>query len=435
MLIAERKLAHLMRGTLMRIFSGLFSSTLAALTFCFAVIGTSVDDAFSSVQVEVAVDYLKPDIPPIVGSDVKIAHAPNFASETVTAHGNIATATANISGDTFSLNATSVAEVTTLPGSNSYAGAGARAVVTAGQSGDGVLYAVTGVWAVAGEGVAWLWPTVININSPVGTSSWTAIGGTQLEFRVTTGAGNQVGNTTGAAALIFAIHPYNVPAPPLPGRDPNAPERMFASMDGIDIRTGDDNTIVSPAIPITGTYNSPVFDEHGRTLALYFGTPATGGISSLALSSAASLEPTAVVTAYRYRVTENLFTHFVLPFSMPAGDSELQVEVDGQIVPYTPGTLFDFTTYVPGGVSEFFLSGINIEEGFLLDEVLPFVSGLRFAQNGIANLRISPADIAVLVPEPSTNFLVLIGTAVMLHFSRRLRGLSPVPPSQTARCS
>jgi hypothetical protein len=110
-----------------------------------------------------------------------------------------------------------------------------------------------------------------------------------------------------------------------------------------------------------------------------------------------------LVTSYRYSVADNLFTHFILPAAMPGGDSSLQVELGGNIVPYAPGTLFDLTQYVPGGVSEFFLSGIDVEERLSVEEISPFVSGLQFAANGAADILITPADVYVLADYNSDN--------------------------------
>jgi hypothetical protein len=56
---------------------------------------------------------------------------------------------------------------------------------------------------------------------------------------------------------------------------------------------------------------------------------------------------------------------------------------------FAPGTLFDVTQYVPGGVTEFYLSGIDATEDFRLNEVAPFVSGIRFANDGLADIGIA----------------------------------------------
>jgi hypothetical protein len=160
-----------------------------------------------------------------------------------------------------------------------------------------------------------------------------------------------------------------------------------------------------------------VLDAFGRSAPLYVGPQnesASGGGGSAML-----IQPTFVVTAYRYQVTENSFTHFILPNGLPGGDSQLEVEVAGHIVPYTPGTLFDLTQYVPGGVSEFFLSGIDVAEGFPLDDISPFVSGLRFARNGAADIRVAPADIFVTVPEPSGAVIFALSACFGIVFRHR----------------
>jgi hypothetical protein len=175
--------------------------------------------------------------------------------------------------------------------------------------------------------------------------------------------------------------------------NPAQPDTLVAGGADLDDLRGDTEGLsrdTSSPADIAGILLLPVMNLFGRTQPIFVGPPASAGGSG-----GASLHSLVNVTAYRYTVDYNLFTHFILPAAMPGGDNELQVEVGGNIVPYTPGTLFDLTQYVPGGVSEFFLSGVDVEEQFTLDEISPFVSGLQFAANGAADIKIAPAEISI----------------------------------------
>jgi hypothetical protein len=48
---------------------------------------------------------------------------------------------------------------------------------------------------------------------------------------------------------------------------------------------------------------------------------------------------------------------------------------------------FDFTQFVPGGVTSFLLSGFDSAEGLLSDTAFPYEHGFRFASQGFTTVR------------------------------------------------
>jgi hypothetical protein len=377
----------------------------------------------SSVRVDVTASlYIPsnvPGVPLIQESEVKTVDAPVSTFQTAKAGGNFGSGFASSLLGSGNLQAHSNAQATTVAGSNSHATADASAGIFSSSE----TYVIEGLWAAKNGGVARIGGAAREHGS--GEFSIQVAAGSSVNLRAQAFSGDSTPQDyiNSSASLKFIARMLDEPPPPLPGSSEDEPDVLLATgADISDLRSDGrpaDTDYTPPAI-IAGINLAPIIDSHGRTGSLFFGPSPSGNGGTAQLSTGSLALPPIVVTAYRYQVSDNLFTHFILPFAMPGGHSDLHVEVDGNIVPYTPGTLFDFTAYVPGGIDEFFLSGIDIEEAFQLNELTRFVSGFRFAQNGLADIRIAPADVFVLVPEPA-NALAAGLFALMIAITRRFR--------------
>ena len=108
-------------------------------------------------------------------------------------------------------------------------------------------------------------------------------------------------------------------------------------------------------------------------------------------------------TGYEYRVDGSRFASFTLPGALPGGDDLFQLEFNGVFYDLMAGNVFDFTSIDPLGASQFFLRGIDPSE--MIDPNLnpPFVSGLSFTTQGIADVsQIALTSDVTAVPEPSS---------------------------------
>lgn len=108
-------------------------------------------------------------------------------------------------------------------------------------------------------------------------------------------------------------------------------------------------------------------------------------------------------TGYEYRVDGSRFASFTLPGALPGGDDMFQLEFNGVFYDLMAGSVFDFTSIDPLGASQFFLRGIDPSE--MIDPNLnpPFVSGLSFTSQGIADVsQIALTSDVTAVPEPSS---------------------------------
>lgn len=73
------------------------------------------------------------------------------------------------------------------------------------------------------------------------------------------------------------------------------------------------------------------------------------------------------------------FSSVVVPAPLPGGDASFNVEFNGGSQPLVAGVQFDFETFVPGGVSAFRITGIDLAEGLDPEDPAAFVTGLTFA--------------------------------------------------------
>lgn len=154
------------------------------------------------------------------------------------------------------------------------------------------------------------------------------------------------------------------------------------------------------------TFVTPVVADYGRTDMLYF-DPVWS-------------------TSYLYTVSGNLFTSVLLPDPVPGGDSEFLVRygLAGEYTQtLTAGTPLNFSTLVPGGVPWFLLSGVDYDAAPDLSGTPPFVTGLTFANDGVAVVQIraaleSDAQSPNSVPEPSS-LIVMSVLGVVFGAARR----------------
>ena len=145
---------------------------------------------------------------------------------------------------------------------------------------------------------------------------------------------------------------------------------------------------------------APVSQSYGVGPILYTAPPCEHEELPLA---ADTIESAGAMLAPVYRI-ESLgpkLTTFVIPNALP-GDSLYTVSFDGNVVPLTPGVPIDFTQYVPGGIAEFRLSDIDASAVSSLTDPVPFVTGLTFANEGLAIVNFT------IVPEPSTFALAMV---------------------------
>jgi hypothetical protein len=84
------------------------------------------------------------------------------------------------------------------------------------------------------------------------------------------------------------------------------------------------------------------------------------------------------------------FTHFSMPAVDAETDHEFEVTFNGQTHTIFADTPFAFTDFVPGGVTKFYLSGIDASEQLNILAPAPFVHGFRFAEDGLASVVQAP---------------------------------------------
>ena len=103
---------------------------------------------------------------------------------------------------------------------------------------------------------------------------------------------------------------------------------------------------------------------------------------------------------------------------LPNGDSEFTLNLPGfGSFALNVGETFDLTTFLPGGFTEFSITGIDTTEMLDPDDPMAFVTGLTFV--GVTEAEIDftmipqVEDIPGGVPLPSSVLLLLIGLSVL----------------------
>lgn len=94
-----------------------------------------------------------------------------------------------------------------------------------------------------------------------------------------------------------------------------------------------------------------------------------------------------VASGYTYTAEQPdlRFATVIVPAPLPGGDGEFAVEFNGTSQPLVAGQLFDFETFVPGGVSSFRITGISLGEGIDPADAAGFVTGIGIAGSPPAN--------------------------------------------------
>lgn len=128
-----------------------------------------------------------------------------------------------------------------------------------------------------------------------------------------------------------------------------------------------------------------------------------------------------VAIGYHYEIEGSTAAAFVVPEALPGGDDTFELYFNEYQYTLHAGEEFDFTAYVPEGVSEFFLLGLDLSEAIDPLEEPPFVSGLKFTSEGVITVTQSAL---VAVPEPSTLALGILGL-LGITFTRRQRRFCP----------
>lgn len=107
----------------------------------------------------------------------------------------------------------------------------------------------------------------------------------------------------------------------------------------------------------------------------------------------------------------------VVPFVLPNGDGEFDLEVGGNTYPLFSGTPFDLLALDPLGFSSFRISGIDTSEMLSPTDPYAFVTGLTFVAAGQVSLTQTPIIVNVgVVPEASAFVPVGLGVASLFGF-------------------
>ena len=183
-------------------------------------------------------------------------------------------------------------------------------------------------------------------------------------------------------------------------------------------KTGGDASDPPPPPPPPNDDSGPA-DVTGA----YFHIPVTHGFG---VGNILYFDPT-IARGYLYQVEGTRFAQFTIPDPLPGGDSDFQLSFDGHLYSYHVGDIFDFTLYNPDGLSSFYLLGIDESEMIDPDAVhAPFVSGLSFTTEGVAQVWQTPLLSSSAVPEPSSVVMLGLGSIGMFGVAtrRRSRGFS-----------
>jgi hypothetical protein len=128
-------------------------------------------------------------------------------------------------------------------------------------------------------------------------------------------------------------------------------------------------------------------------------------------------------TGYSYHVDGSNFASFTVPNALPGGDEDFELLFGGMNFSLHSGDQFNFTDYVPLGISDFQLTGIAVSEQVDPDALPPFVAGFKFTTEGVATLTQTPilSDSTAATPEPGSMAIWGLGAVgcAILGFRRR----------------
>jgi hypothetical protein len=137
-----------------------------------------------------------------------------------------------------------------------------------------------------------------------------------------------------------------------------------------DNATGPANgTAVNLVAPTSGSY--------GVTNSIFAG-PASG----------TSAQPIAAAPGINFESLGPKITTFTIPDTLPNGDATFTVSFNGFTQTLNAGATIDFTSLVPGGVSNFHLAGFSPGLQLAQDNAPPFVWGATYAADGLAQVNI-----------------------------------------------
>ncbi len=111
-------------------------------------------------------------------------------------------------------------------------------------------------------------------------------------------------------------------------------------------------------------------------------------------------------TGYSYEVEGSNFAGFVVPNALAGGDATFEIEVLGARYTLLAGQEFDFTAIDPDGVSQFNLLGLDLQEAIDPETHAPFVSGVKFVDEGVVTVHQSPLVTNVLAGDFDANGVV-----------------------------
>jgi len=150
-------------------------------------------------------------------------------------------------------------------------------------------------------------------------------------------------------------------------------------------------TASNPLLPATSISNP------NQTTVNRFIVPCSGFYGTLGF---VYVDP-AYALGYSFASSSTNFKAVLVPNATPSGDVNFTVNFGAFSFPIVAGQSFDFTQYVPDGVSQFTITGIDD----MLDPNDPtaFVTGLEFMDDGLADFTMQAIT---AVPEPSTVLLL-----------------------------
>lgn len=105
-----------------------------------------------------------------------------------------------------------------------------------------------------------------------------------------------------------------------------------------------------------------------------------GCAAPAAISGVCFADPV-VASGYEFTAdpTHPNFTSVLIPAPLPGGDQDFAIEFSGQSFPLSAASTFDITAHVPGGVSTFRITGVDLVEELDPQNPSAFVTGLGFA--------------------------------------------------------